>query len=410
MENNLEPKPSLLKSWLSILGPGIITAALVFGPSKMTITSKMGADYGFSLLWVVVVAIFFLMVFTNMAARIGIARDESLLVLIRQKFGKTTSIIIGLGIFLVATCFQSGNATGVSISVSEATGTNPKIWIIVFNVIGILLLFFKSFYALLEKLMLGLIILMLFAFLSTAIMIKTPAQDFFLGFIPSIPPSSVGLIIAFTASCFSIVGAFYQSYLVQSRRKLSANKQRTERQIIGSRIGIIILGIMSAAVMVCAANTLHPQGIKLNSAAEMGRALEPLLGTYASHLFFIGLFGASFSSLIGNAVLGGSLLGDTFGFGNDLNHPKVKLFISLVMIFGSAIALIFGNLPLELIVFAQSITIFLVPFIGIILFLIANDKEIMGTLRNSPLTRLWAILGLILLVFLAFSNLYNLIK
>jgi Mn2+/Fe2+ NRAMP family transporter len=345
-----------------------------------------------------------------MAARIGIARDESLLVLIRQKFGKTTSIIIGLGIFLVATCFQSGNATGVSISVSEATGTNPKIWIIVFNVIGILLLFFKSFYALLEKLMLGLIILMLFAFLSTAIMIKTPAQDFFLGFIPSIPPSSVGLIIAFTASCFSIVGAFYQSYLVQSRRKLSANKQRTERQIIGSRIGIIILGIMSAAVMVCAANTLHPQGIKLNSAAEMGRALEPLLGTYASHLFFIGLFGASFSSLIGNAVLGGSLLGDTFGFGNDLQHPKVKLFISLVMIFGSAIALIFGNLPLELIVFAQSITIFLVPFIGIILFLIANDKEIMGALRNSPLTRLWAILGLILLVFLAFSNLYNLIK
>jgi Mn2+/Fe2+ NRAMP family transporter len=216
--------------------------------------------------------------------------------------------------------------------------------------------------------------------------------------------------MAFTASCFSIVGAFYQSYLVQSRRKLSANKQRTERQIIGSRIGIIILGIMSAAVMVCAANTLHPQGIKLNSAAEMGRALEPLLGTYASHLFFIGLFGASFSSLIGNAVLGGSLLGDTFGFGNDLNHPKVKLFISLVMIFGSAIALIFGNLPLELIVFAQSITIFLVPFIGIILFLIANDKEIMGALRNSPLTRLWAILGLILLVFLAFSNLYNLIK
>jgi len=403
------PKRSLFKNWLSILGPGIITAALVFGPSKMTITSKMGADYGFSLLWVVVVAICFMTVFTNMAARIGIARDESLLALIRNKFGKTTAIIIGIGIFLVATCFQSGNATGVSISISEATGTNRQIWIIVFNVIGILLLFFKSFYALLEKLMLALIILMLFAFLSTAIMIETPIADFFKGFVPSIPPSSVGLIIAFTASCFSIVGAFYQSYLVQSRRKLSNDQQTTQRQLMGSRIGIIILGIMSAAVMVCAANTLHPKGIKLSSAAEMGRALEPLLGTYASHLFFIGLFGASFSSLIGNAVLGGSLLGDTFGYGNNLNHPKVKLFISLVMIFGSVIALIFGNLPLELIVFAQSITIFLVPFIGIVLFLVANDKEVMGDLQNKPLTKLWAILGLVLLVALAISNFYNLI-
>lgn len=410
MEQQQAPKRSLFKNWLSILGPGVITAALVFGPSKMTITSKMGADYGFSLLWVIVVAICFMTVFTNMAARIGIARDESLLTLIRNKFGKTISIVIGIGIFLVATCFQSGNATGVSISISEATGTNPQFWIIVFNVIGILLLFFKSFYALLEKLMLALIILMLFAFLSTAIMIETPLGDFLKGFVPGIPPGSVGLIIAFTASCFSIVGAFYQSYLVQSRRKLSGDQQTTQRQLMGSRIGIIILGIMSAAVMVCAANTLHPQGIKLSSAAEMGRALEPLLGTYASHLFFVGLFGASFSSLIGNAVLGGSLLGDTFGYGNNLNHPKVKLFISMVMIFGSVIALIFGNLPLELIVFAQSITIFLVPFIGIILFLIANDKEIMGDLRNKPLTKLWAILGLVLLVALAISNFYNLIK
>lgn len=410
MEQQQAPKRSLFKNWLSILGPGVITAALVFGPSKMTITSKMGADYGFSLLWVVVVAICFMTVFTNMAARIGIARDESLLTLIRNKFGKTISIVIGIGIFLVATCFQSGNATGVSISISEATGTNPQIWIIVFNVIGILLLFFKSFYALLEKLMLALIILMLFAFLSTAIMIETPIGDFLKGFVPSIPPGSVGLIIAFTASCFSIVGAFYQSYLVQSRRKLSGDQQTTQRRLMGSRIGIIILGIMSAAVMVCAANTLHLQGIKLRSAAEMGRALEPLLGTYASHLFFVGLFGASFSSLIGNAVLGGSLLGDTFGYGNNLNHPKIKLFISMVMIFGSVIALIFGNLPLELIVFAQSITIFLVPFIGIILFLIANDQEIMGDLRNKPLTKLWAILGLVLLIALAISNFYNLIK
>ena len=43
--------------------PGIITAALVFGPSKMTITSRLGADYGYSMLWVVVLAIFFMMVF-----------------------------------------------------------------------------------------------------------------------------------------------------------------------------------------------------------------------------------------------------------------------------------------------------------------------------------------------------------
>ncbi len=47
-----------VRKWLLSLGPGIITAAVVFGPSKMTITSKMGAVYSYSLLWIVVVAIF----------------------------------------------------------------------------------------------------------------------------------------------------------------------------------------------------------------------------------------------------------------------------------------------------------------------------------------------------------------
>src|SRR5690606_14141382 len=113
---------------------------------------------------------------------------------------------------------------------------------------------------------------------------------------------------------FSLVGAFYQSYLVQERKKLSIGNQPDGTERLSTRFGIIILGIMSAAVMICAANVLHTQGIKVTSATNMGKALEPLLGDNAAHLFLIGLFGSSFSSLIGNAVLGGSLLGDTFGY------------------------------------------------------------------------------------------------
>lgn len=65
-------------SWrrlIQSLGPGIIIAALVFGPTKITITTMLGAAYNYSLLWVVVIAIFFMAIFTTMAARIG--RDFS---------------------------------------------------------------------------------------------------------------------------------------------------------------------------------------------------------------------------------------------------------------------------------------------------------------------------------------------
>ncbi|WP_129654218.1 Nramp family divalent metal transporter [Flagellimonas olearia] len=403
-------KKSSKANWLLVLGPGIITAALVFGPSKMTITSKMGADYGNALLWVIVVAIFFMMVFTTMGARIGAQNTESLLTLIRKKFGKPVSLLIGIGIFLVAISFQAGNSTGVAISIAEASNTSPKIWIVTFNIIGIMLLFFKSFYKLLEKIMITLVILMLLSFMATAILIQPNLLNVVKGLAPSVPVGSVGLIVAFTASCFSLVGAFYQSYLVQERKKLSKTNEPDGTERLSSRVGIIILGVMSATVMICAANVLQPQGIKVSSASDMGKALEPLLGDYASFLFLIGLFGSSFSSLIGNAVLGGSLLGDTLGYNSSLNHRMVKVFISMVMVAGSAIALIFGNLPLELIVFAQSITIFLVPFIGITMYLIGNDKTIMGENVNSKFTKIWGALGLLLIVGLAISNLINLVS
>src|SRR5690606_4179488 len=204
------------KNWLlkglSILGPGIVTAALVFGPSKMTITSKMGADYGFELIWVIILAIFFMLIFTNMSARIGQYNNDSLLTLIRKKIGKFGSIFIGAGIFLVAISFQAGNSTGVGIALGEATGIDTKIWILLFNVLGILLLFFRSFYQILEKVMLALVILMLISFVITMIVIQPSFNHIAQGFVPHIPEGSTGLIVAFIASCFSLVGAFYQSY------------------------------------------------------------------------------------------------------------------------------------------------------------------------------------------------------
>ncbi|WP_257668321.1 Nramp family divalent metal transporter [Parapedobacter tibetensis] len=255
-------------NWLSVLGPGVITAALVFGPSKMTITSKMGADFSYSLLWVIVVAIFFMMIFTNMSARIGQHNRESLLTLIRKKTGRFGSIFIGVGVFLVATSFQAGNSTGLGIAIGEATDSNPKIWIVVFNGLGIVLLFFRSFYKLMEKVMLALVLLMLFSFVTTAIVVKPPIAAIFSGLMPSLPDKSVGLVVAFIASCFSLVGAFYQSYLVQEKRKSQGLEAGAGGHAqLSSTMGIVILGLMSAVVLICAATVLNSQGIKVNSIA-----------------------------------------------------------------------------------------------------------------------------------------------
>ncbi|HEV7330913.1 MAG TPA: Nramp family divalent metal transporter [Flavisolibacter sp.] len=394
-----------LKRWLVSLGPGIITAAVVFGPSKITITSKMGAAYGYQLLWVVPVAIFFLIVFTSMSERIARSINQSLLTTIREKWGRPVALFIGLGIFLVTASFQAGNSIGVGISVAEWNHSSPVPWVAVFTLAGISLLFFRTFYKVLEKVMIFLVVLMLFSFVSTLFLAKPPAAEVASGFVPTVPDGSLGLLIAFMASAFSIVAAFYQCYLVQERKRVN---NETQVNASSSVIGILILGFMSAAVLICAAAVLKAKGINVNSATDIAKALEPVYGRYATSLFLVGLFGASFSSLIGNAAIGGTLLGDALGYGSQLNAKPVRLLIALVMVIGATVAIVFGKLPLQLIVLAQSVTIFVVPFIGIAMYAIANDQRIMGKRRNSVSTRIAGAAGLLVIIALAIMNIKTL--
>ncbi|GAB2778297.1 divalent metal cation transporter [Rhabdobacter roseus] len=394
-----------IRSWLASLGPGIITAALVFGPGSLTLASKIGSLYGYQLLWVSVVATVFMIVFTRMAARIGLANEASLLTIIREKWGHPVATLLGVGVFLVVSSFQAGNTIGVGLAFSELYGTSSIPWIIGMTLVGIGLLFFRSFYKVLEKVMMLLVGLMLVAFLGTVVMARPSLTGILSGLSPIVPTGSELLIIALVASTFSVVGAFYQSYLVQERGWKAQQRKQAHRE---STSGIVILGLIGSMVLISAAAVLNPQSIEVKSATDMAKALEPLLGPQAKALFMYGLFGASFSSLIGNATIGGSLLGDALGYNSQLHSGPVRLLIALVMILGAAIAVVFGKLPLELIVFAQSITILIVPFIGVALIRVANDLIRMKELVNTLWQNVLAFAGLALLIILALANAKNL--
>jgi manganese transport protein len=392
------------KSFLSLLGPAFITSALVLGPGSLTLSSKIGAIYGMQLIWVLAVVVFFMMIYTEMSTRIGLATKESFIQIMKNKWGKSASVLIGIGAFLVTASFQAGNALGSGLAISTITGFSSAFWIAAITLLGMALLFAKNFYKILEKLMLGLVLVMLVSFVITLILTKPSITDILSGFVPVIPDGSLPLIIALTATSFSIVGAVYQSYLVQEKGWTLQNNTSSIKETYW---GIFLLGFISMMIMVCAAAILKPQGIVVNSVSEMGMALEPLYGNWATVLFMVGLFGASFSSQMGNATIGGSMLADGLGLGSKLSSKAVKGLILLVMAFGSLIGLIFGSAPINMIIFAQAITIVIVPFIAIAILVVANDEKIMGSLKNTLWKNIVGITGLIVLILLAVNNIIN---
>ena len=400
-----EDKSRAKNNFLNLIGPGFITAALVLGPGSLAVASKIGALYEFRLLWVVPVCILFMGAFTVVSTRIGLSSDRTLIQLIREKYGNAICIIIGVGLFIVAASFQAGNSIGAGMVFSEMSGSASAPWVGAFSVIAIILLFFKSFFKILEKIMITMVVLMLVSFVITLVISKPDVSLLVRQFDFSLPGGSEFLALALVASSFSIAGAFYQSYLVQEKGWKKEASKSHERESLS---GILILGIITSTVLLTAASVLFPQGIQVNSATEMAMTLEPIFGSYATIIFMLGLFAASFSSLIGNATLGGVLLSDALNIGRKLESQNVRYVIMLVIVIGAAVAIIFGNLPIELIIMAQGFTIIVVPIIGIMLYLIARDRAAQGLLKIGTLLQILLILGLILLLVLAGANTYNL--
>lgn len=387
------------RNLINKIGPGVITAALVFGPGSLTVNSKLGAEFGYALLWIIPVATFFMMLFTEMSSRVGLQLQQSTLHTIGRTWGRPLALLNGLGIFLVASSFQAGNAIGAGVAFAELSGLPTTLWVLVFTGLALGLLRFKSFYNILEKIMLVLVALMLISFLITAFAARPQLYSLVGGLIPSLPEGSQLLTFALIASSFSIVGAFHQSYVIQEKSKMEGVFSSTE-----TYTGILILGGISLLVMICASGVLFAVGKSISSPADLGLILEPLLGTWAKDLFMIGLFSASFSSLIGNASLGGTLLADTFHLGSKLSEYKVRLMVGLVILTGAGVALIFGKLPIELIVFAQAVTLFIAPLIGVSLFALANNRRLMQEKRNNWLQNALGALGIGLLIFLSVQS------
>ncbi|WP_299461852.1 Nramp family divalent metal transporter, partial [uncultured Gimesia sp.] len=138
--------------WWQRIGPGLVTACVVIGPGSILTSSNLGAKEGYSMIWVVLVSVFFMLVYTSMGARLGTVTSESTCTLLAKTVGRPLTIVIGCGVFFISAAYQFGNNMGVHSALENYT--DFKYGIVVFNAISIAFLFgFKNLYKLVERLM-----------------------------------------------------------------------------------------------------------------------------------------------------------------------------------------------------------------------------------------------------------------
>ncbi|WP_220100347.1 Nramp family divalent metal transporter [Mycolicibacterium agri] len=391
------------KTILLVLGPAVLAAAWQFGPGNISTAATIGAKYGYSMIWVIVFSGLLALAFLDMGVRIGISTKESPITIIRRDLGRWVGVILGCAYILLVLTYQVGNTLGAQVGIASATGSSMigtvGIWVSV--VVALALVWAPgSFYKYLERSMTALVGLMVAIFLVTAFVSHPDWASAAKGLIPTPPEGGISIqFLALLGTSVSVNSAFFVIYSIKEKGTQASSYR--ESTIVDTVCGgIVSPALMTSLIVVAAAAILPPLGITaIGSGEELAQVLEPVAGSYASVIFGLGIFAAGFTSMMVASAAGGLVLNDALGVSGDLNQRRVRVITSAVLIFGLIATLITGGqLPVQIIVTVQAVTLFFTPFLGLALIWLSNRGSLMGSLRSRWYQNALAIAGWLVLV------------
>lgn len=392
---------------LALIGPAFVAGAWQFGPGNLTTAVQAGSGYQYALIWVIVVSTILMIFLTDMAVRLGIKSPISLISSIKEHLGGWVGVLAGIGVFLITLCFSVGNAVGAGLGLSMLFGGNSIMWTIICTAAVATLLLLRHVYRVVEKVLVVMVGLMAIAFIASAFVSNPDWIAAGAGLLPTFPAGAWLLVVALVGTNFSINAAFYTAYGTKERGRTEADYR--DVTIVDTIPGIIAPGIMTALVIVVAASVLGQTGVAAPTIVALAGVFEPLAGPIGSTVFALGFFGAAFSSMLANATAGGTMLSDGLGRGASASSLTAKFVSASILAFGVVVALVFQASPVQLIVIAQALTVFIAPILAALIIIMANRTKLMHDMRNTWWQNAVGTIGLVAVLALSVRLLITLL-
>jgi len=378
-----------MKKWFKNIGPGPLVAAAFIGPGTVTVCTIAGVNFGYALLWAMVLSVVATAVLQEMSARLGIITQKGLSEIIRTEI--KNPILKGLSVLLVLSAivignaaYEAGNISGGVLGLETIFGHNMlELGPFSINYISILIgvvafaILYIGNYKVLEKAMVFLVVLMSVAFLITALLTKPDFSEIFKGmFLPSFPEDSILTIIGLVGTTVVPYNLFLHAALVKEKWKNESDLSYARKDTI---IAIVLGGIVSMSIIISATAV---QATEVSNAADLAKGLEPLFGNFAKYFLAIGLFAAGITSAITAPLAAAYVANGCLGWQATMKSKKFRAVWMCILIFGVLIASTRIK-SIEVIKFAQVANGMLLPVIAGFLLWIMNKESVLGRFKNN---------------------------
>ena len=393
-------------------GPGMLVAAAFIGPGTVTTASIAGANFGFVLMWALLLSIIVTFVLQEMSSRLGIVSglglSEALRSSINNHFLKAFLMILivsALGIGNAA--FEVGNITGAAIGLSQISNLSISSSVLVVGILVLILLGTRIF-KMLEQILTVLVVIMSLLFLLTMITIEIDYSKLLRGlFIPTVTASSLLTIMALIGTTVVPYNLFLHADASKRKWKDQEVTQALNNSRADTAISIGLGGLITLAIMSTSAVAFFGSSMEISS-ENLARQLEPILGSYSSYIFNFGLFVAGITSAVTAPLAASIAVTEALGWKNDPSSFRFKLVWIIILLIGLLFAY-FGTKPLQAILFAQATNALLLPFLALFLFYVVNNSRLMGSHKNTITINMIALIIIMAVVLLSSYKIFLLI-
>ncbi len=401
---------SFWKKYLAFAGPGLMVAVGYMDPGNWATDIAGGAQFGYTLLSVILISNIFAMVLQHLSVKLGVVAERDLAQACRDHFGPKTNFMLWVFCEIAIAACDLAEVIGSAIALNLLFQI-PLTWGIVITTVDVLiiLLLQSRGFRWIESIVGGLIFIILACFIYELVISKPAINELLGGLVPKAEiirnPAMLYIAIGILGATVMPHNLYLHSSIVQTRdytRDRKGKKEAIKFATLDSTVSLMLAFFINGAILILAAATFHVTGNKdVADIHDAYKMLTPILGaSMASIVFAVALLASG-----QNSTLTGTLAGQIVmeGFLNIRLKPWLRRLITrlIAVIPALVVAILYGEEgTTELLVLSQVILSMQLSFAVVPLVMFTSDKAKMGEFVNKPFLKIcvWIISCIIIVL------------
>ena len=375
---------------LKYIGPGLLVTVGFIDPGNWASNLAAGADYGYTLLWMVSLSTVMLIILQHNVAHLGIATglclSEATMTYIRPKYAKMI-LWTAMG---ASVSTSLAEILGGAIALEMLFGIPVRIGAILTTVFVCIMLFTNS-YRVIERWIIAFVSIIGLSFIYELSLVHIDWGEAVLAWVtPSFPKGSMVVIMSVLGAVVMPHNLFLHSEVIQSRQWNLEDDKVIRRQLRyefwDTFLSMMIGWAINSAMILLAAATFFKSGSTVNELQDASALLQPLLGNNAAVIFAVALLFAGIASTITSGMAAGSIFAGIYREPYDIKGSHFRWGVLLSLVMALIIIMLVSN-PFMGLIYSQMILSIQLPVTIFLQVYLTSSGKVMGKYKNRTSTK-----------------------